>query len=143
MKYRKLNTDNTFTLFEDKDVDLYVINLFDTDSGCQVYKNDIIRIDGEFNHTIWYNATKRSSGKPSTTRLSGYAIYKVLEGGEFKYDKLKLLKSEHSYFNQKNNVYFAKIVEPSLYDWNDKKSIRIIGNIYFSNIEKLLSENTI
>lgn len=143
MRYRKINNNCTFTEFEDKDVDLAVINLFDTETGIQVYKNDIIRIDGIFSHTIWYNSTKRSSGKPNKTMLHGYSIYKVLEGGELDYKKLEILKSGHSLFSQQGNVYFGIIVKPELYNWEEKKSIKIIGNSHFSNIEELLIQHSI
>lgn len=143
MKYRKISKDKTFIELEEADVDLAVIGMIDSETGQQVYKNDIIRIDGQFNHTIWWNATKKSSGNPSKTKLSGYAIYKVLEGGELNYKKIELLKSEHTFFSQNGNVYFGRVVNPYLFDWESKKSIKIIGNNHFSNIEQLLSQHSI
>lgn len=139
MKYR-IKKENSLSESELTGVDFELTGLVETDTNRQVYVNDIVRFDGQFRHVIWWNATKRSSGKPSETILSGFAIYKVVSGGEMSYAKLELLKSDHTFFQKPNNVYTARTVYPALYDWKTGYKVSIIGNTHFDDINELIKE---
>lgn len=142
MKYRIIKYNKLIEVeLEDADAELY--SLVDNKTNKSIYKNDIIRIDGVFEHTIWYGRTKRSSGKPSTYKIKGYAIYEVTEGGDLYYNKLKLLKCEHDTYNIKGNLFYLANLKPQIYDWYQKDTINVIGNTHFSNVEKLVESNSL
>lgn len=109
------------------EIDIKTLGQFTDRNDKEIYEGDILKKSGKIKHTIWWNATKKSSGRPQEFELNGYGIFTftcdLIHGISY-----QLLSCKYKEYDQKGSVFYLRDVKPF---WEQiSGEIEVIGNIY-------------